>query len=335
MKKVSILICLSLLVMVLYAKDYKGAEIYSKSSWKYGKIEMRMMMAKGDGLLSTFFTYKNGSELSGAFWEEIDIEVFGKENAESFQSNIITNNPKEMSEEIHSPGYSMGDAYHTYTLEWTPNYVAWYIDGVEMRKTTGGQVADLTNSQSFRMNIWAAEWVDWVGTFSEASLPAYQFVNWISYSAYTPGEGDNGTDFTMDWKDEFDTFNSTRWATANWTFDGNLVDFSPQNVVVKDGYLVLAITESSETGYTGTVPTDVVNGITNLSSENKFTIYPNPATSKIIIDGADNLTEWKVFNIQGVQLQEGKGETLFIHELKKGAYIIQVGETSLLFMKQD
>ena len=104
---------------------------------------------------------------------------------------------------------------------------------------------------------------------------------------------------------------------------------------MKDGYLVLAITESSETGYTGTVPTDVVNGITNLSSENKFTIYPNPATSKIIIDGADNLTEWKVFNIQGVQLQEGKGVTLFIHELKKGAYIIQVGETSLLFMKQD
>lgn len=32
-------------------------------------------VAEGSGMLSTFFTYKNSSEVGTIFWEEIDIEV--------------------------------------------------------------------------------------------------------------------------------------------------------------------------------------------------------------------------------------------------------------------
>ena len=46
------------------AKPYKGAEVYSLESVLYGRMEMRMRMIRGSGLLSTFFTYKNGSEMS-------------------------------------------------------------------------------------------------------------------------------------------------------------------------------------------------------------------------------------------------------------------------------
>jgi hypothetical protein len=262
---------------LMFSKDFKGAEIYSNQSWKYGKMEMRMRMAKGDGILSTFFTYKNGSEVSGTFWEEIDIEVFGKNNAQTFQSNIITNNPRKYSEEVHSPGYSMGDDYHTFKLEWTPDYVAWYIDDVVMRKSTGAQVKELTNSQSFRFNLWAANITSWVGTFNGNSLPVYQYVNWIRYSKYTPGTGENGTDFTSDWTDDFNTFNTTRWSKANWTFNENLVDFDPNNVVVKDGYLVLALTKAGQTGFTGSVPVDKESNKLNVPTIS-FT-YPFPNTN--------------------------------------------------------
>ena len=51
------------------AKTYKGAEIYSNESVLYGRFEMRMRVAKGSGVLSTFFTYKNGSEIGNTFWE--------------------------------------------------------------------------------------------------------------------------------------------------------------------------------------------------------------------------------------------------------------------------
>jgi len=262
MKTIITIILSAISFCLLAQKNYKGAEVYSNQSWKYGKVEMRMRMAKGSGILSTFFTYKNGSEVSGTFWEEVDIEVFGKNNAETFQSNIITNNPKKTSEEVHSPGYSMGDAYHTYTLEWTPNYVAWLIDGVLMRKTLGGQVSELTNAESFRFNLWAANLTNWVGAFDVNALPAYQFVNWVKYSTYTPGTGNNGADFTLNWTDDFNTFNTSMWSKANWTFGENLTDFDPNNALVKDGCLVLVLSKAGQTGFSGTVPIDQVTNPT-------------------------------------------------------------------------
>src|SRR5688572_28755859 len=83
------------------AKPYKGAEVYTQSQYKYGRIEVRMRAARGEGVLSTFFTYKQGSELEAAAWEEIDVEVMGKSNASAFQSNILVGNPRMGSEQVH------------------------------------------------------------------------------------------------------------------------------------------------------------------------------------------------------------------------------------------
>src|SRR5262245_31408542 len=115
------------------AKAYKGAEVYSLQSVLYGRMEMRMRMIRGSGLLSTFFTYKNGSEAAGASWEELDVEVLGKNNAATWQSNLITGNPRMTSEQLYTATSSLADGYHTYTLEWTPDYVSWSFDGAMVR----------------------------------------------------------------------------------------------------------------------------------------------------------------------------------------------------------
>ena len=232
------------------AKAYKGAEVYSLQSVLHGRMEMRMRMIRGSGLLSTFFTYKNGSEMAGSTWEETDIEVLGKNDAKTWQSNLITGNPRMTSEQLYSATSSLADGYHTYTLEWTPDYVSWSFDGVMVRKTEGGQASSLINAASLRFNAWASNSTGWAGALDEAALPAYQFVNWIKYYRY-----DNGQ-FVLDWTDDFDSFDSSRWATGNWTFDGNLVDFDPANAVVQDGTLILAITKEGATGFSGTVPVD-------------------------------------------------------------------------------
>jgi endo-1,3-1,4-beta-glycanase ExoK len=234
---------------------YKGAEIYSNQSYTYGRYEIRMQVAKGDAVLSTFFTYKNGSEVGNTFWEEIDIEVFGKNNATEWQSNIIlgSSRPTIQAEKVHSADSSLAEAYHTYVLEWTPDYVAWFLDGTEVRRITGtSTVTSLTNAQSLRLNLWASSAVDWVGQWDHSILPVYQFVNYIDYKAYNP----ETKTFEGGWRDDFDSFDSTRWSKANWTFDTNLVEFSPDNLVVKDGILILAMTTADATGFTGTPPAD-------------------------------------------------------------------------------
>jgi endo-1,3-1,4-beta-glycanase ExoK len=232
------------------AKAYKGAEVYTTQTALFGRLEMRMRMIRGSSLLSTFFAYKNGSEQTGALWEEIDIEALGKDDAKTWQSNIHTGNPQTTSEQLHSSPSSLADAYHTYTLEWTPDYVSWSFDGVVVRKTEGGQASSLVNPETFRFNAWSSESVGWAGALDEAALPAYQFVNWIKYYRY-----DNGQ-FVLDWTDEFDTFDTSRWAKGDWTFDTNRVDFDPANAVVKDSTLILAITKEGATGFSGTVPKD-------------------------------------------------------------------------------
>ncbi|WP_437316455.1 family 16 glycosylhydrolase [Sorangium sp. So ce385] len=233
------------------AKPYKGGELYTTQGYLHGRIEVRMRMARGSGILSTFFTYKDGSEMSGAFWEEIDIEVFGKDNARSWQSNIITGmGTRVTSEAVHNAGFSLADGYHTYGLEWTPTYVAWSIDGVEIKRSTGAQVTALTNPQSLRFNLWSSEATEWVGPFDDSVLPQHQFVNWIKYYRYNNGA------FELAWQDDFNSVDSGRWGKADWTFDGNRVDFDPQNVTVKDGTLVLSLTREGQTGFNGAVPRD-------------------------------------------------------------------------------
>jgi hypothetical protein len=90
--------------------------------------------------------------------------------------------------------------------------------------------------QSYRMNVWISEAIGWVGPFDVNSLPLYQVVDWIEYYQYQDGE------FSLAWRDDFDQFDQTRWGKGDWGFDSNLVTFSPSNVAINDGQLILGIT---------------------------------------------------------------------------------------------
>lgn len=247
-------------------KDYSGAELYTRDTQMYGKYEARMYMAAGSGIVSSMFLYHNDSYLGGDEpWVEVDIEILGKAPA-SFQSNIITGtaDSKKTSEKHHALSPAANEGYHTYGMEWTPTYVSWIIDGVTVRKTmtdsndTKGQVAALIREQGLRFNLWSSESEGWVGAFDESILPVHQYIDWVKVYSYTPGAGENGSDFTLAWTDDFNEFDDSRWATGDWTFDGNRVTMSPDNVSIADGHLVLSLTKAGSEGFQGTVPTDAI-----------------------------------------------------------------------------
>ena len=253
MKIVNILSAGTLAVLsmasTLSAKDFSGAELYTNKEFTYGKFEARMKMAAASGTVSSMFLYQNGSEQASAErWVEVDIEVLGK-SPNSFQSNIITG----------KAGAQVTSEKH-HGLEWTPDYVRWTLDGQEVRKTNKGdaknQVENLIGTQGLRFNIWSSESAEWVGQFDESKLPLFQFINWVKVYKYTPGQGENGSDFTLDWTDNFDTFDSGRWSKGNWTFDGNRVDLTPNNIYTRDGMLILALTRKGQESFNGQVPVD-------------------------------------------------------------------------------
>lgn len=261
MNKVIYIIFFTFLIISIFAKNYKGAEVFSSEMVKYGKFEIRMMVVSQKGVVSSFFLYDNKSWQGLPYmWREIDIEAIGREK-DLFQTNIITGHSQSRitSEKVYELK-DLSNKYHTFTIEWTPDYVAWYYDGLLIRKddlTDSEQVKDLQDTpQTYRLNLWIAEWVDWVGKFNKKVLPVYQYINWIKYYKYTPGKGEDGSDFTLEWTDNFDEFDTSRWAKGDWSFDGNLVDFSPENAVVKDGYLILCLTDNKNKGHKGKVSKD-------------------------------------------------------------------------------
>lgn len=227
------------------AKDFKGAELRTKASYTYGRFEVRLKSAAREGVLSSFFTYHDG----GGGWNEIDIEILGRYDRD-VQFNAIT--PGQTNHVRHNPvAFNPHLDFHVYAIEWTPSYVAWFIDEVEVYRQTEAHVATLNQPQKIMMNIWNPVYSNWAGAWNPDVLPAFAYYDWVSYSTYTPGSGTRGTDrnFTLQWRDDFNSWDQTRWAKATHTFDGNQCDFTPENAVFQNGMMILCLTQPSNLGY--------------------------------------------------------------------------------------
>ncbi|MBK7499117.1 MAG: family 16 glycosylhydrolase [Ignavibacteriales bacterium] len=229
----------------LIAKDYKGAEYRTKDTYLYGRFEVRMKSAHREGMLASFFTYFDGTGI----WNEIDLEIMGRYD-DDVQFNVIA--PTQSNHVGHVPmSSSPHQNYHIYAFEWTPAYVSWFVDGVEVLKQTGSHIQTLTQAQKIMMNIWNPQYENWAGKFYPEALPAFAFYDWVSYYTYTPGSGNYGTDnnFTFSWIDNFDSWDTTKWDKATHTFPGNNCDFIQENAVFQDGKLILCLTNSTNLGY--------------------------------------------------------------------------------------
>lgn len=242
----SILLCAVLPCPVLVAaKNYKGAELRTREAYTYGRFEVRMQAAQREGMLASFFTYHDG----GGPWNEIDLEILGR-YSDDVQFNTIT---AGQNSHLRHQAVSFNPHldFHTYAFEWTPAYVAWFIDGVEAYRQTEAHIAMLVSEQKIMMNVWKPAFTNWVGSWSDDVLPAFAYYDWVSYAAYTPGAGDTGTDnnFSRQWKDDFDFWDQTRWEKGTHTFNGNDCDFVPENVVFRDGLMILCLTVPDNLGY--------------------------------------------------------------------------------------
>jgi beta-glucanase (GH16 family) len=123
-------------------RDYTSARLLTnnKFSQTYGRFEARIKIPYGQGIWPAFWML--GDNIGTAGWPncgEIDImENIGKE-------------PSMVHGTFHGPGYSgangigapyalpngqkFSDAFHTFAVEWEPNVVRFYVDGL-LYKTT-------------------------------------------------------------------------------------------------------------------------------------------------------------------------------------------------------
>jgi hypothetical protein len=236
------------------AQAVLSGEFYTTTSYGYGKVEARLRFAAGDGVVGSFFLWKDGSEISGNFWNELDFEKTGANCL--VQSNALYGKPAAN----HTQNHAVENAcsgYHTYTYEWTPEAIVWSVDGVEVRRETGAAAAAFAENAAamqVRFNVWPGD-ATFGGNFSPSILPVHQYVDWVSYSSYADGA------YTLVWREDFNSGAlPTGWSTATWGSPKNLSTHDPRNVNVIDGHLVISMTVDEAAGPAGAMHGDVTGG---------------------------------------------------------------------------
>ncbi|MEM7797969.1 MAG: family 16 glycosylhydrolase [Chloroflexota bacterium] len=126
--------------------EYTSARLISwrKAEFAYGRIESRILVPQGAGIWPAFWSL--GTDIDVVQWPqtgEIDFMEF------------VGRLPNEIFGTIHGPGYSGGQSYgniydfgepvyndyHTFTVEWEPDFIVWYVDGIKYHEARPSDVA--------------------------------------------------------------------------------------------------------------------------------------------------------------------------------------------------
>ena len=266
-------LCALLLSSNARAKNYKSGELETKTRYGFGAFEARIRCAQGPGVISTFFLWRPDSELAPATpWHEIDFEM-GQASAD-YQTQIMTpgaNPPLYRTEHAatHMLSARPSQAYFTYRIEWTPDYIAFFVDGREVRRETDhtefgalfAKDASGHTPSNERMELRTGVWPGdtnisgWTGAFDGSQLPTAHFVDYVKVWDYTPNQANKFATVLLD--EQFNSLNLNAWYPAQWTFEFSASDYVSQNLGTKDGRLVVALTTAAGQGFLPAPPADV------------------------------------------------------------------------------
>jgi endo-1,3-1,4-beta-glycanase ExoK len=222
-----------------------SAELYTTQVYGYGRFEARVRFAPGDGVISSFFLWKPNSQLPDTFWNELDFEKLGADC--HLQTNPLYGLPVADHSQREELSADLCGEYHTYTFEWTPSYIAYLVDGVEVRRDTDETAAAFVDVEmEIHFNVWPGD-ATFGGNFDPAIMPVHQDISWVQYSSYADGN------FTFAWREDFTGgVLPSGWAVGNWPSPKNLSTHAPANVGFVGDFAVLSLTADDATGFDGT-----------------------------------------------------------------------------------
>ena len=196
-----------------YTKQYTSARLNSKFAFTYGKVEIRAKLPTGIGTWPAIWMLGKNISEEGAYWfnegfgttpwpacGEIDImEHWGKD-----QNNVTsaTHTPSSFGNTINKGARyieTASTAFHTYTLEWTPEKLVFSIDDiVHLTYKPNNKNADtwpFDEEQYMLLNIAiepqiessfdsSTMEIDYIRIYEEGPAPVLAVIEEISSKAY-------------------------------------------------------------------------------------------------------------------------------------------------------
>lgn len=138
------------LVITARAESFGGASFTSgkihtrdKRSFLYGRIEMRAKIPTGGGMWPAFWMMPQDN-VYGGWAASGEIDIMESANATTSVGGALHYGGSWPNNTSTSGSYSLGganfaDAFHVYAVEWEPDVIRWYVDGVLFMTRTSSQ----------------------------------------------------------------------------------------------------------------------------------------------------------------------------------------------------
>ena len=182
--------------------QYTSARLLTNGTFAqaYGRFEARIKVPRGQGLWPAFWML--GNDIGTNPWPgsgEIDI----MENVGYAPSTVWGT--------LHGPGYSGGsgvgastslpggqalaDAFHTFAVDWAPDSITWYLDGVAYSRKTPADIGGnrWVFDHPFFMIMNVAVGGNWPGSpDGSTTFPQTMTIDYVRVQAWDNGGGNTG-----------------------------------------------------------------------------------------------------------------------------------------------
>ncbi len=164
------------------SETYGSARIhtYGKSSWQYGRFEIRAKLPTGRGTWPALWMLSDAHK-EGTPWPlcgEIDIMEHVGRNPEVIHFSLHTqefNHPKKTQITGYHTMSGILEGFHTYRMDWTPEGFEFFVDGKlfnSFLKAGKSTIEEWPFDQPFHLIVNLAIGGHWGGEIDDSVLPA-------------------------------------------------------------------------------------------------------------------------------------------------------------------
>jgi len=228
--------------------QYTSGRINSKGKgdFTYGRFEASVKLPYGDGLWPAFWMLSTNEPYGG--WPqsgEIDIMEFTASNPTNIYGTIHYGDPYPNNQyqgndfDIFEGAFP--DAFHEFAIEWEPNEIRWYIDGILYSTKTSADVSPYAwpFDQDFHFLLNVAVGGNLGGPVNNGMLPATMEVDYVRvYNGFRPSLGGSLVVPNRASGEAYSIANVSNGTSVNWTVPAGATIVSGQgtkDVIVNFG----------------------------------------------------------------------------------------------------
>lgn len=218
----------------------------------FGKVEVTMQAAPGTGIVSSIVMESDDLD-------EIDWEILGG-NTTSCETNYFgKGNTSSYDRAVYYAVESPETVMHTYTVDWTAEWVKWYVDSELVRTLNYDDAYNGYDFPQTPVRVKIGSWdggasteaegtIEWAGgktDFDDA--PFVMYVESVTITNYNPAKSYNWTDETGAY-DSIKASNSSTSSNLNTTSSTATSTGSVATTTFSDGSVATVTSTSTDTG---------------------------------------------------------------------------------------